>query len=154
METQTTYAEELREEADRAALEERILSAARPALEDERMETITLEIGSETTIDGCRQDNLRPVTFEGEEVGSRHYYTDERGTRGVNETLYRTADGGLVVYVEDWSRWQGEISSCKLVRVRPADLDVGGRFEMLGRACNMARPLTLAEALEQSDDEH
>lgn len=34
METQTTYAEELREEADRAALEERILSAARPALSE------------------------------------------------------------------------------------------------------------------------
>lgn len=117
------------------------------------MATITLQTGSETTIDGRQQDNLRPVTFEGEEVGSRRYYTDERGTRGVDETLYRTADGGLVVYVEDWSRWQGETSSYKLVRVQPADLDVGGRFEMLGRACGMARPLTLEEALAEADDE-
>jgi len=112
------------------------------------METITLEIGSETTIDGCRQDNLRPVQFQGEEIGSRRWFTDERGTRGTDETLYKTDDGRLVVYIEDWSRWQGEISNYKLVRVQPADLDVGGAFEMLGRACGMARPLTLAEALE------
>ena len=113
--------------------------------------SITLKVGSETVIDGRMQDNLRPVTFEGEEVGSRRYYTDERGTRGVDETLYRCADGRLVVYVEVWSRWQGETSTYRLVQVQPADLDIGGRFEMLGRACGMARPLTLDEALEGTD---
>jgi len=115
------------------------------------MSTITLKVGSEVVIDGRTQENLRPVTFEGEEVGSRRWFTDDRGTRGVDETLYRTADGRLVVYVEDWSRWQGESSTYRLVQVQPADLDVGGRFEMLGRACGMARPLTLDEALEGTD---
>jgi len=115
------------------------------------MSTITLKVGSEIVIDGRTQENLRPVAFEGEEVGSRRYYTDERASRGVDETLYRTADGRLVVYVEDWSRWQGESSIYRLVQVQPADLDVGGRFEMLGRACGMARPLTLDEALEGTD---
>jgi hypothetical protein len=117
------------------------------------MATITLEVGTVTCINGRTQELLRPVEFVGKKLASRREYTGDNDTRGVDETLYRCEDGRLVVYVEDWSRWQGEISSYKLVRVQPADLDVGGRFEMLGRACNMARPLTLAEALEQSDDE-
>ena len=113
------------------------------------MESVTLKVGSVTVIDGREQDNLRPVSFEGELVGSRREYTDERGTRGVDQSLYRTADGRLVVYIEDWSRWQAEPTVSKLVEVQPEDLDVGGRFEMLGRACGMARPLTLDEALSE-----
>ena len=112
------------------------------------MDTITLQVGSEVVIDGHMQENLRPVTFEGEKLGNRRWFTDDRGTRGVDETLYRTADGRLVVYVENWSWWPGEPDSHKLVEVQPAALDVGGQFEMLGRACGMARPLTLDEALQ------
>ncbi len=115
------------------------------------MKTTTLYIGTSVVYDGRQQDNLRPVTFEAEEVGSRRYYTDERGTRGVDETLYRCADR-LVVYVEAWSRWQGEPTTRKLVQVQPEDLDVGGSFEMLGRACGLARPLSLDEALEVGED--
>ncbi len=117
------------------------------------METITLEIGAVTVIDGREQDDMRPVEFAGEKVGNRRWFTDDRGTRGIDETLYRTADGRLVVYVEDWSRWQGEPTITKLVAVTPEDLDVGGRLEALGRACGMARNLTLDEALETNSDE-
>ena len=116
------------------------------------MKTVTLKIGSEIVIDGHPQDNLRPVEFTGEEVGSRRYYTDERGTRGTTETLYRTEDGRLTVYVELWSRWQGEPNYYKLVRAEAADLDVGGRFEALGRAVGLARPLTLDEALSEAEE--
>jgi len=116
------------------------------------MKTVKLHIGSEIVIDGHPQDNLRPVVFEGEEVGSRRYYTDERGTRGTNETLYRTEDGQFVVYIEQWSRWQGEPNCYKLVKAEAADLDVGGRFEALGRAVGLARPLTLDEALSATEE--
>lgn len=117
------------------------------------MDTVKLSVGKVLVTNNYQQDTLRPVSFEGEEVGSRREYTDERGTRGVDETLYRCADGRLVVYVGDWSRWQGEPTTYRLVFVRPEDLDVGGPFEMLGRACGLARPLTLDEALDASEDE-
>jgi len=112
------------------------------------METITLHIGRSVIVGGCQQDNLRPVQFEGELIGSRREFIDERGTRGVDQSLYRTADGRLIVYVENWSRWQGEPTTSKLVQVQPADLDAGGPYELLGRACGMARALSLDEALE------
>ena len=116
------------------------------------METITLHIGSVVVIDGREQDNLRPVKFKGEEVGSCEWFTDDRGTRGVTETLYKVETGQLVVHDEDWSRWQGEPTVRKLVAVQPVDLDVGGRYERLGRACGMARPLTLDEALSATEE--
>ncbi len=113
------------------------------------METIKLSIGTVAVVGSQEQDDLRPVEFVGEEVGSRRWFTDERGTRGTDETLYEVEDGRLVVYVEDWSQWQGEPTTRKLVQVERKDLDVGGRFEMLGRACLMARALTLDEALSE-----
>ena len=116
------------------------------------MDTIELSVGSLCVIDGCQQDDLRPVQFRGELVGSRRELTDDRGTRGRDESLYRTDDGRLVVYIENWSRWQGEPSYYKLIAVDETDLGVNGRFEMLGRACGMARPLTLDEALEAESD--
>jgi hypothetical protein len=115
------------------------------------METVKLYVGTSVVYDGRQQDNLRPVEFEGELVGSRREHTDERGTRGVDQSLYRCADGRLVVYIEDWSRWQGEPTIRKLVRVRPEDLNVGGTYELLGRTCGMARPLCLDEALEEAE---
>jgi hypothetical protein len=77
------------------------------------------------------------------ECGNMIYARSTGDTRGVTETLYRTESGGLLVYTEHWSRWQGETCSSTLVRVTPADLDVGGRYELLGQAAGMARPLTI-----------
>ena len=78
------------------------------------MDTISLKVGTYSVGNGgIVQDATRPVEFEGEQVAQTHVYgTDRVGspsdTRGTTETLYRAADGRLVVYVEDWSKWQGE----------------------------------------------
>jgi hypothetical protein len=122
------------------------------------MDTITLKIGSIVGMSGGpTQDTTREVVFEGEELASRtEYGVGNQGgltdTRGVTETLYRTADGRLVVYVEDWSRWQGEPSIYRLHQVTEAGLGVGGRFEALGRKAGFGRPLTLDEALAESGE--
>ncbi len=115
------------------------------------METITLEVGTVVVGNGFVQDDRQPVEFVGERLARRTVYGLEKGkptdTRGVTETLYRTEDGRLVVYVENWSRWQGEASYYHLEQVDKADLDVDGRFEDLGRKAGLGRPLTLDEVL-------
>lgn len=117
------------------------------------METITLEVGTVTCINGRTQEHLRPVEFVGEKLASRREYTGDNDTRGVDETLYRCEDGRLVVYVEDWSRWQGEPDTYRLVPVVEADLGPNGRFEYLGQEAGMGRALTLDEALAADDGE-
>ena len=113
------------------------------------MEEITLYVGTVTAPRGFVQDRRRPVVFRGEKVAELSWLTGNDDTRGVNQTLYRTEDGRLVVYVEEWSRWQGEPSRYRLYQVTEVDLDVGGEFEDLGREAGMARPLTLDEALSE-----
>lgn len=120
------------------------------------METITVFVGTvNTTNSGFVQDGRREVSFDGELLGSRteYGYDDRRGnltdTRGMTETLYRAADGRLVVHVKDWSRWQGEPTTEHVHAVTEADLLPGGRFEDLGHECGFGRPLTLAEALNR-----
>jgi hypothetical protein len=119
------------------------------------MDTQTIYIGTvETLSSGRTQDNRRPVTFEGEQLATRteYGYDSKRGhltdTRGVTETLYRTADGRMVVHVKDWSQWQGEPNTESLHEVSEGDLQAGA-FEALGREAGLGRPLTLAEALEK-----
>ncbi|GIV77447.1 MAG: hypothetical protein KatS3mg050_1841 [Litorilinea sp.] len=111
------------------------------------MEEITLHVGTVTAPRGFVQDHRRPVVFQGEELARLSWWTGNDDSRGMKQTLYRTKDGRLVVYVEDWSRWAGEASHYYLRQVEEADLDVGGEFEDLGREAGMARPLTLDEAL-------
>ncbi|MCI0398824.1 MAG: hypothetical protein L0332_24265, partial [Chloroflexi bacterium] len=71
----------------------------------------------------------------------------DNDTRGVDQTLYRTEDGRLIVYTEEWTRWQGETSTYTLHEATEADLRPGGDLEMLGYECGFGRPLTLDEAL-------
>lgn len=114
------------------------------------MRAITLPVGEYTTINrstGEVRETLWPVTFEGERVATCRWFTDRYGTRGVTETLYKTSDNRWLVYVWRWSDWQGETCTYQLIQIEPKDLDVGGRFEMLGRAAFPTRPLTLDEAL-------
>jgi len=116
------------------------------------METVKLDIGSVIVVNGRRQRNLRTVEFIGERLAerTRYGYSDRTGQlsdlRGVTETLYRTSDGRLVVYIEDWSRWQNEPTTYTLREVSKADL-VDGEFAALGREAGLARSLTLDEAL-------
>ena len=118
------------------------------------MEKITVEIGSIAALSsGQVQRNLKKVEFVAEELASRTEFgrSDQTGaltdTRGTTETLYKTEDGRYVVYVEEWSKWQGEPNRYRLVEVSEADLDATGPYAALGKAAGLGRPLTLDEAL-------
>jgi len=118
------------------------------------MDRIRLHIGSVVSGGIGTNDNRRDVEFVGEELARRTEYDIKddgsvSDSRGTTETLYRTADGRYVVHVKDWSYWQGETTTYRLVEVDAKDLDVGGRFEELGREAGIARPLTLDEALTE-----
>ena len=121
------------------------------------MAEITVYVGSLVVLsNGAQQDTRKKVVFEGEELGTyREYSADPRNperlsdTRGMTQTLYRAADGRLVVHTEEWSRWQGEPNTEWLTEVTEADLQPGGDFEDLGAACGLGRPLTLDEVLSQ-----
>ncbi len=72
------------------------------------MDTITVLVGTVEALNGGQtQDGRREVTFDGEKLGSQteYGYDSRRGnlmdTRGTTETLYRAADGRLVVHVKD-----------------------------------------------------
>ena len=123
------------------------------------MEKITVRIGTiQSGGSGIVQNTTREVEFVGEELARRkeYGYSDRTGgvtdTRGTTETLYKTEDGRLVVYVENWSHWQGEPNSYHLVEVTEDDLGVNGRFEALGREAGFGRPLTLDEALTPPEE--
>lgn len=117
------------------------------------METITVYVGQVVGMSGgAQQDTRREVRFEGEKLGTYREYGEGRNgsptdTRGTTETLYKTADGRLVAHVEEWSHWQGEPNTETLHEVKERDLKPGGRFYDLALACDLGRPLTLAEAL-------
>lgn len=120
------------------------------------MDKYTVFVGTLEVLNGGQtQDGRREVAFEADRLGEHtaYGYDSKRGnltdTRGTTETLYRAADGRLVVHVNDWSRWQGEPNTESLHLATDADLEPGGRFEALGLACGMGRPWTLDEALRE-----
>jgi len=119
------------------------------------MDKYTVFVGTlEVLNDGQTQDGRREVEFEAERLGEHTVYGYGRDgrpteTRGVTETLYRAADGRLVVHSKDWSRWRGEPNIDSLHLATDDDLGPGGRFEDLGYACGMGRPWTLDEALRR-----
>jgi len=120
------------------------------------MQTVNVQVGSiQTGRSGQTNDSRRDVEFEAEELATRIEYGvggdgGITGTRGTTWTLYRTADGRLVVHVHEWSHWQGEPDVYTLQQVTEDDLCVNGRFEALGHAAGMGRALTLDEALAVS----
>jgi len=123
------------------------------------MEKITVRIGSVVGMSSGRTlDDTREVEFVGEELATRRTYglSDRTGgltdTRGVDETLYKAEDGRYIVYVEEWSHWQGEPNHYHLVEVTEDDLGVNGRFEALGAEAGFGRPLTLDEALAPPEE--
>jgi len=119
------------------------------------VDKVTVLVGTiEALNGGAVQDGTQEVEFEGVKVGSytEYGFSDRTGaltdTRGVDETLYKTADGRLVVHIEDWSRWQGEPTTYTLQEVTPEDLAPTGRLAQLGAEAGFGRPLSLDEALE------
>jgi hypothetical protein len=114
--------------------------------------TIRLKVGVERCLqDGRVEERMQVAEFDGERVAEVNLFGTHRGkvtdTRGTRQALYRTADGRLVVHVEDWSNWQGEGSHCRLHEVHAVDLGPIGKFAELGQEAGMGRPLTLDEAL-------
>ena len=103
-------------------------------------------------------DTRKLVKFEGEQLASYFEPGTHKGnvtdTRGVNQLLFRAADGRLVIFEENWSNWQGEPSSSTLLVVGLDDLGPMGRFAGLGAAAGdeFTRALTLDEGLTQPSD--
>lgn len=122
------------------------------------MEHQEVWVGTLIVGNGISQDNRREVHFEAEELARLTTYGQGRNggitdTRGVTETLYKTADGRLVVHVKDWSNWQGEPTTEYLTGVSAVDLGPTGRYADLGDAAGYGRPLTLEEAIAQYEEE-
>ena len=121
------------------------------------MDKVNLTVGSEcSTSGGAVDDRTRKVEFVGEMLGELRELGEGRDgsptdTRGTTQTLYRTEDGRMVVYVEDWSHWQGEPNTYTLVEATDADFEPNGRFYDLGVECGLpqSRSLTLDEALTE-----
>ncbi len=117
------------------------------------MEEITVNVGELVTSNsGTTNDTRQVVQFTGEELGTyREYGTDHHGnitdTRGTTETLYRAADGRLVVHRHVWSRWMGEPDTESLHAVTEESLQPTGKNARLGAVCGFGRPLTLEEAI-------
>ena len=103
-------------------------------------------------------DTRKLVKFEGEQLASYFEPGTHRGqvtdTRGVNQLLYRAADGRLIVFEENWSHWQNEPTSSTLLVIGLDDLGPMGRFAGLGAAAGdeFTRALTLDEGLTQPSD--
>ncbi len=120
------------------------------------MENITVYADLVTVLSTDNHLERREVEFKGERVGDPYrelgrdpahpnqYFTE---TRGEIQTLYRTDKDILLVHVQTWSYWNEDPLTETLYRLTDdTHLQPGGRFEGLGRACGLARPLTWNEA--------
>jgi hypothetical protein len=121
------------------------------------MGTVRVQVGTvDIDVETLRvHDSRQPVEFEGQELATfRSYAEHPRGgvvqDRGTDETLYKAADGRLIVHTQDWQKDQyTPITSEYLYEVNPMDLEPEGQFADLGRVAGYGKgtPLTLDEAL-------
>lgn len=90
---------------------------------------------------------FRQVEFVGEVLAenSRAYAT-QQGRFEVEETLYRSDDGGLLIHVEKLPSSEKLYEFSTLRKVQEEDLTEGGEFAELGRKARMAAPGVAAEA--------
>lgn len=120
------------------------------------MQTITVDADLVAVLSTDRRQARHAVTFEGETLGrfvelgrDPRDVTRLTHTRGEVQTLYKTDRDVLLVHVETFSIWEGDALTETLYRLTDdAHLQPGGRFEGLGRALGLARPLTLRESGE------
>lgn len=118
-----------------------------------QVEEIPVNIGELVTSNsGTTNDTRQAVQFTGEKLGEYHEYgTDHHGnitdTRGTTQTLYRVADGRLIVHRHVWSRWVGEPDSESLYVATEKSLQPGGLYARLGAVCGFGHPMTLEEAI-------
>lgn len=118
-------------------------------METQRVLTGTIEYLN----DGRSSDYTHEVEFIGEHLAAVTLFGHHNGlptdTRGVDQALYRAQDGRLIVAEKAWSNWQGEATHYAVRETTPEDL--ARDDPELAREANMARPLTLDEALERGD---
>lgn len=118
------------------------------------MAEITLEFDAiGVWVNAPRPGARQALTFAGEPLGTyRALGPDPRDperlttTRGAVQTLYRTDKGVLLVHVAQWSHWQGEPNTETVYRLAESDLQPGGAFYELGRACGLAPTLETLKA--------
>ncbi len=81
--------------------------------EESRGNKVEAKVGGWTSDGTFTGEVLR---FVAEEVGAYTDYSEASSgdDRGITYTLYRTPDDRYRVYVEEWTRWQGEDSSAAL----------------------------------------
>ena len=105
------------------------------------MKTVDVIVGSVNAgHGGSTTGETRRVQFEGQELATTHQTEsseDERTDR--TETLYRTGDGRLLVYVQDWSHWQDGAAVYSLTQVSEQDLGSTGKYAQLGQAAGFWR---------------
>lgn len=113
------------------------------------MQKYTMKVGSYyADRSGRPHDDYQEVAFEADKVGEAAYLTGSDDTRGVDQVLFKTPDGKLLVYEYYWTKWQGETSSRGLLEVEEGDLGPNGQYWRLGKGAGYGRPLTLEEALK------
>ena len=108
------------------------------------MDTVRVLVGDTQDYGGRSVDRTRPVEFEGELLAT--YETADQWSE--TQSLYRIPDGYVVHIAKECSF---DVTRLYLVSAVPADLDVRGKFEFLGRAAGMARVLGLQEGLRLSE---
>lgn len=115
-----------------------------------RVNLISVSVGK-TRINqsGHYTDNTHRVEFVGEEIGRLE--SPKSGTNGIDQVLYRTADGRLVVHEYSWTKWQPGSDLYKLHQVERDDLEPGGQFEELGRESYFRRAMSFDEALARPE---
>lgn len=117
------------------------------------MEMQEMYVGTVEATGTAVRDTRKLVRFEAEQLASYHEPGMHKGQIsdlcGVNQLLFRTADGRLVIFEECWSHWQSEPTTSTLLLVDKAALGPMGRFAALGAIAGdeFTRALTLDEAL-------
>lgn len=120
-------------------------------MQPEEWEAITVNTDLVTVLSADRRPTAHDFTFEGVKLGEykqlgRNPLKPEvlTTTRGEYQTLYQTDKGVYLVFVVTWSDWQGDApATATLYRLTDdTHLQPGGRFEGLGAACGLARPMT------------
>ncbi len=74
------------------------------------MEKTTIEVGRSSGSQ-FEDDELRKISFIGRVLASKKVFEEPgQDSRGITRTIYQTAHGKFLLYVEEWTRWQNEVS--------------------------------------------
>ncbi len=74
------------------------------------MERVSIEVGRSSGSQ-FEDDELREISFIGRVLASKKVFEEPgQDSRGATRTIYATAKGKFLLYVEEWTRWQNETS--------------------------------------------